>query len=108
MILAIYLSLDQLCYISICIVGFIFVFVFSPIENKRKPIPLHRRPKIKIISAIIYLIISILGMVVHFKFETLSNAVLGSLVSVVAVSMRKWSNFKDAYMAFIRKRVIGA
>lgn len=24
------------------------------------------------------------------------------------VSMRKWSNFKDAYMAFIRKRVIGA
>lgn len=85
MILTIYLPLNYVFFIVLCIIGLIFVCIFSPIENKYKPIELHRRPKIKIISIIIYILISTLGIVMHFKFETSSNAVFYALMSVVAL-----------------------
>lgn len=91
MIFTIYLSLNYACYIAICIIGFIFVFIFSPIENKYKPIALHRRQKIKIVSIVIYILISILGIVIRLKFETLSNAVFYSLMSVVALMLDRKS-----------------
>jgi accessory gene regulator B len=87
--------------ILLVLFGFFVTICFSPVPNEYKPIPIERRPYLKKISVIIYVLLSIIALVLYNYEVKFSSGIIISLVSVAAliiiekINQRRSKNEKD-------------
>lgn len=60
-----YIKFDYSSLICVVLLAFdlAVIAVFCPVENVNKPIPQERRPKLKILSAVLFIIYAVIGMI---------------------------------------------
>ena len=87
--------------ILLALFGFFVTICFSPVQNEYKPISIERRPYLKKISVIIYVLLSIIALALYNFEMKISSGIIISLVSVAAliiiekINQRRSKNEKD-------------
>lgn len=86
------LNVSLIAYILLNIIGLYIILRYGPIENAHKPLSDEVKRKNKYISAIIFLVLSIVGSVVYLCYQKLSNAIfytLGFVIVLMIIPMLK-------------------
>ena len=79
------LGVSAISYIPLFVVGFIMILRYCPIENIHKPLTLSNKIKNKVLSLILFSAIISFGLIMHSKFQQLSNTIFYTLVSIVVL-----------------------